>query len=185
MSIAALWLPILVSAVIVFVASALVWMLMPWHKSDFGKIPDEERARAALRGLPVGLYMMPYCKSPADLKDEAMRQKFVDGPLAYVTVAPSGIHSMAPKMVLSIVYYLVVGVICAYVVSRTLAPGTEYLQVFRIAGTTAFIAYGLAYVQESIWFSRPWSITIKNLGDALLYGLLTGGTFGWLAGSSA
>jgi hypothetical protein len=159
-------------------------MVMPWHKSDFLKIPDEERARAALKGLAVGYYMMPYCKSPADLKDEAMRQKFIDGPLAYIVVAPTGLNSMTPKLVLSFLFYVVVGVICAYVVSRTLAPGTEYLQVFRIAGTTAFIAYGLAYVQESIWFSRPWSITIKNLGDALLYGLLTGGTFGWLAGSS-
>lgn len=176
-----MWLPILVSAIIVFVASALVWMLLPWHKSDFRKVPDEDSARAALRGLAVGYYMMPFCSDPADLKDEAVRQKFVDGPQAYITVAPNGVHSMAPKLLMSFLYYLLVGTVCAYVVTRTVVPGADYLQVFRIAGTTAFIAYGVAYIQDSIWFSRPWSLTIKNLGDGLLYGLLTGGTFGWLA----
>ncbi|HET9664236.1 MAG TPA: hypothetical protein VFP00_08405 [Burkholderiales bacterium] len=181
MSIAALWLPILVSAVIVFVTSALVWMVMPWHKSDFRKLPDEDGARAALRGLPVGCYMMPYCKDPAELKDEAVRQKFIEGPQAFITVAPNGLPGMTPKMVMSFVYYIVVGAFCAYVVGRTLPPDADYMQVFRVAGTTAFLAYGLAYVQDSIWFSRPWSLTAKSVGDALLYGLLTAGVFGWLA----
>ena len=88
---------------------------------------------------------------------------------------------MGSKLAMSFVQNLVVGVICAYMVSRTLAAGSEYLAVFRVAGTTAFIAYGMAYLQESNWFGRPWSTTVKNLFDALLYGLLTGGVFGWLA----
>ena len=32
---AALWLPILLSAVIVFVASSLIHMVSGWHKSDY------------------------------------------------------------------------------------------------------------------------------------------------------
>ena len=56
-----------------------------------------------------------------------------------------------------------------------------YLQVFRVAGTTAFAAYGMAYIQESIWFGRPYSVTAKNLLDALLYAVVTAGAFGWLS----
>jgi hypothetical protein len=181
MSIAALWLPVLVSAIIVFVASAVVWMAMPWHKSDFRRTPDEEAVRSALRGLETGYFMVPYCTNPAELKDEVVRQKYIDGPQAYITVAPNGLPNMTPKLVMSFVYYLLIGIACAYVVSRTVLPGGDYLQVFRIAGTTAFLAYGIAYIQDSIWFSRPWSLTAKSLLDAVIYSLLTGGAFGWLA----
>ena len=88
---------------------------------------------------------------------------------------------MGPKLLMSFVYYLLVGVLCAYFVTRTVVPGGDYLDVFRVAGTTAFAAYGIAYVQDSIWFGRAWSLTAKSLLDALLYGLVTGGAFGWLA----
>ncbi len=180
MSIPELWLPILVSAIIVFVASAIVWMVLPWHKSDFKKLPDEESARHALKGLGTGLYMIPYCMDPAELKDEAMQRKYIDGPQGFVTVAGNGLPRMGPKLAASFVYYAGVGVACAYMVSRTLSADSAYAEVFRIAGTTAFLAYGLAYLQDSIWFSRPWSLSAKSLLDAFIYALLTGGTFGWL-----
>ena len=89
--------------------------------------------------------------------------------------------SKGPNLVMSFLYYLVVGVLCAYFVSRTATPDASYLATFRIAGTVAFVSYGIAYFQESIWFGRPWSVTGKNLLDALIYGLVTGGAFGWLA----
>ena len=181
MSIVALWLPILVSAVIVFVVSAAVWMVMPWHKTDFKKTSDEEGVRAALSGNEPGYYLLPYVMDQQEFKKPEVQQLFKDGPLGYITIVPSGLPSMGPKLLMSFVYYVVVGIICAYFVSRTSAPDASYLAVFRIAGTTAFVAYGIAYVQESIWFGRPWSVTGKNLFDALLYGLVTGGTFGWLA----
>ena len=180
MTIMSLWLPIIVSAVIVFIGSALVWMVLPWHKTDFRRTRDEEAVRRALKGSEPGYYMLPYCTDPAELKNEEGASKYREGPLAYITVIPSGMPTMGPKLVMSFVYYLVVGAICAYLVSRTV-PSGDYLHVFRVAGTTAFIAYGVAYLQDSIWFGRPWSLTAKNLLDALLYGLLTGGAFGWLA----
>lgn len=60
MSIITLWQPILASAVIVFFAGALIWMAMPWHKSEWSKTSDEEGVRAALRGLPPGQYNLPH-----------------------------------------------------------------------------------------------------------------------------
>tara|TARA_R110002049_G_scaffold1062_2_gene7963 strand:- start:981 stop:1526 length:546 start_codon:yes stop_codon:yes gene_type:complete len=181
MGILELWLPILVSSIFVFVMSALVWMVMPWHKSDFRKTVDEEAVRAALKGTPAGLYMLPYCTNPAELKDEKVAQKYIDGPQAYITVIPNGLPKMGGKLILSFCYYVFVGILCAYMVTRTVAVDADYLQVFRVAGTTAFIAHGIAYFQDSIWFGRSWSLTAKGLLDALLYGLLTGGAFGWLA----
>ena len=180
MTIMTLWLPVLVSTVVVFIAGAVIWMVMPWHRSDWGKTEDEEAVRAALKGTEPGMYTLPNCP-PDQFKDPAMQQKFIDGPQAYITVLPNGVPKMGGKLLMMFLYNLLVAVLCAYVVSRTLAPGTEYLQIFRIAGTVAFIAYGVAYIQESIWFGRSWSLTTKSFLDALIYAVLTGGVFGWLA----
>jgi hypothetical protein len=61
-----------------------------------------------------------------------------------------------------------------------LPAGSDYLRVFRFAGTTAFIAYSAALWQMPIWYRRSWVITIKATVDGLIYALLTAGTFGWL-----
>jgi len=180
MGIVELWVPILVSAVVVFVMSALIWTVLPWHKSDFNKPSDEDAARSALKGMSPGFYMIPYHMDPAELKDEAVAQKYIDGPQAYITILPNGMPAMGPKLVLSFLNNVLVAVLCAYVLSRTMAADATYLHVFRIVGTTAFIAYGIGYIQDSIWFGRPWMITAKSMVDALIYGMLTGGVFGWL-----
>jgi hypothetical protein len=167
MTITTLWLPVLVSAAFCFIAGAIIWMVMPWHRSDWSRTADEEAVRHALA-------------STDPFKDPAMQQKFIDGPQAYITVLPNGLPQMGGKLLMMFVYNVVVAVLCAYIVSRTLSAGAEYREVFRVAGTVAFIAYGVAYIQESIWFGRRWSLTLKTFVDALIYSLLTGGVFGWL-----
>lgn len=181
MTIMTLWQPILASAVLAFAAGAIIWMVMPWHKSDWSKTPDEEAVRAALKGAKPGMYTVPHCADPAQYKDPDMQQKFIEGPQAFITVVPSGLPTMGSKLAMMFGYNLLVAIICAYFVSRTVGAGADYLSVFRIAGAVAFVAYGMAYIQESVWFGRSWSVTLKALLDALIYGVLTGGVFGWLA----
>ncbi len=181
MSILDLWQPILASAVLVWVGGAVIWMVMPWHKSDFAQTSNEDSARSALSGLVPGQYSLPYCPDQKSFEDEGMKQKFKDGPVGFVTIVPSGPPAMGGKLAMMFGYNLLVGIVCAYFVSRTAASGADYLAVFRVAGAVAFVAYGMAYIQESIWFGRPWSTTTKTFLDALIYGLLTGGAFGWLA----
>lgn len=180
MGILSLWMPIVVSAVAVWIASALIWTVLPWHKSDYSGVSDEEAARAAMKGLAPGQYMLPHCTDMKELQNPEMQRKFEEGPLAYVTIAPTGMPRMGGKMLQSFLYNLLVGGICAYLLTRTGATGGDYLHQFRIAGTVAFVSYGIAFIQDSIWFARPWSTTLKNLFDALIYALLTGGIFGWL-----
>lgn len=181
MSILSLWQPILLSGVLTFVAGAVIWMAMPWHKTDFNKISDEEGARSGLKGLAPGYYNLPYCIDQKQMADPDMQAKFKEGPVAFITVLPDGIPAMGGRLAVNFVYNLLVAVAAAYLLSRTVPAGADYLTSFRVAGTVAFIAYSMAYVQENIWFGRPWSMTAKNFLDALIYGLLVGGAFGWLA----
>ncbi len=181
MNIVALWLPILASAVIAFIASSVIWMVFKWHNSDFKKTANEEGVRDALKGADPGFYLLPHCLDPAEFKDPEVQQKFKDGPLGYITIVPSGLPTMGPKLVSQFLFFVFVGILCAYFVTFAVAPGADYLAVFRVAATVAFVAHGIAIIPESIWFGRPWPMTFKNLLDASIYGLLTGGVFGWLA----
>lgn len=181
MSIMTLWLPIIASAVVVYIAGAAIWMAMPWHKTEWKKTSDEEALRAVLKGTQPGMYTVPNVKDQADFKKPDVQQKFIEGPQAFITVVPSGMPKMGGKLVMMFLFNLIVATICAYMVSRTLPSGADYLSIFRVSGTVAFVAYGMAYVQESIWFGRQWSSTLRTFLDALIYALLTGGIFGWLS----
>ncbi|MBI2822198.1 MAG: hypothetical protein HYX74_08240 [Acidobacteria bacterium] len=177
-----LWIPILLSAVIVFVASWIVHMVFTYHRTDFGKVPAEDEVMEALRkvGISPGEYAIPYATGPGALKEPEFIEKRKAGPVAFLTVTASGLPSMGKSLAQWFLYCLFVGGFAAYVAGRALGPGSDYLAVFRFAGTTAFIAYSVALWQNSIWYGRPWSTTLKSTFDGLVYGLLTGGTFGWL-----
>ena len=178
---ASLWLPILVSAVLVFVASSIIHMVLPWHKSDYPKMASEDKVMDALRPLaiPPGDYMVPRPASRSDLRSPEFVEKMKKGPVMMMTVMP-GAMSMGRNLAQWFVYCVVVGFFAAYVAGRALPPGTNYLQVFRFVGTTAFMGYTLALWPMSIWYRRAWTITIKSTIDGLIYALLTAGTFGWL-----
>lgn len=177
-----LWLPILLAAIFVFAASAVIHMVLGYHRSDFAKVPDEDDLMAALRrfSLAPGDYMIPCAHSPQAMRDPAFREKLKRGPVLIATVLPSGGVSMRKSLVLWFLFCLVVGSLAAYVAGRALPAGADYLAVFRFAGTTAFIAYCVALWHETIWFGRRWQTTLKHTLDGLIYGLLTGGVFGWL-----
>ena len=179
-SLASLWLPVVLSAVAVFILSALVWMVFPWHRKDFAGLPEESRAREVLRDAAPGMYVVPHAAERKDYQSAEFKKKTEEGPVGFLVMMPKGDPSMSRNLVLWFVWTLVVSFTAAYLASRTLAPGTEYLQVFRVAGTTAWLAYSWAYVQEAVWFGRPWSYVAKQLFDGLLYGLVTAGFFGWL-----
>jgi hypothetical protein len=180
-SIAALWLPILVATVLVFVASNLVWTVLPFHKSDTRRLPDEAATVEVLakQGLKPGQYNFPWAGSMAEMKDPAYLKK-LEGPVGILTVRPSGPIDMGKFLGSWAVYVLVMGVFVAYLAGRTLAPGTHDLAVFRVAGTAAFLGYSGAQVPAAIWWGKPWGNALREIVDGLVYALLTAFAFGWL-----
>lgn len=181
-SILSLWLPILLSAIGVFVLSSLIHMVLGYHKNDFTQIPNEEEVMNDLRkyNIPPGEYVFPYAGSSKALKSPEFLEKVKRGPVAFITVLKSGKQNMTQSLVLWFLYSIVVSIFTAYIAGRALPAGAPYLSVFRFAGATAFIGYSVALWQNSIWFKRSWLTTLKNTFDGLLYALLTAGIFGWL-----
>lgn len=178
----ALWLPILLSAVIVFVVSSIIHTVLPWHKNDYAKIPNEDKFMDALRPLaiPPGDYMVPRPSSSQEMRAPDFAEKVKKGPVMILTVMPNRMMPMGKNLVNWFLYSVIVSLFAAYVAGRALPVGAPYLHVFRFAGTTAFLGYSAALWQMSIWYQRAWSTTIKSTIDGLIYALLSAGVFGWL-----
>ncbi len=178
----ALWLPVLLSGVLVFFSSFVIHMLLPFHRADYPAMPNEDRVMEALRPLSIapGDYMVPRANDPKDMRSPEFQEKMEKGPVFIMTMLPSGKFNMGRNLLQWFIYTLVVGLFSAYVGGRALSAGTDYLAVFRLVGTVAFIGYALALWQMSIWYRRNLGTTIRSTIDGLVYALLTAGVFGWL-----
>ena len=182
MSLGALWLPVVLSAVLVFVLSSIIHMVLKYHNRDYRKLPNEDAVRAALRaGSPEPRqYVIPYCAEMKEMESPEMRQKFIDGPVGVLNLRRPGPPTMGPMLLQWFVYTLVVSLFVGYVAAHAIPPGTSYLDVFRIVGAVGFLAYAAGQVPAAIWMGKPWAVAGKEVFDGLLYGLVTAGTFGWL-----
>ncbi|HEY8164214.1 MAG TPA: hypothetical protein VIF83_01550 [Gemmatimonadaceae bacterium] len=180
--ISSLLIPILLSSVIVFVASSVLHMMIPWHRSDYPKVPNEDQLRDAIRplGIPPGDYMVPRPAAREEMRSPEFMEKIRQGPNLIMTVLPAGPWGMARQLVMWFIYIVVVTVFSAYIAGRALPPASPFAEIFRFVCTTAFLAYAAGLWQTSIWYRRAWMTTIKSTVDGLIYGALTAATFGWL-----
>lgn len=181
-SLSTLWLPILVSTALVFAASSVIHMVLPWHRRDFHKMPNEDKFMDAVRPFtpPPGDYLVPRPSGPQEMRTPEFAEKMRVGPVLVLTVRPNGPFRMGKNLVQWFIYCAVVAFFAAYVTCHALPPGAPYLRVFQLVGATAFAGYAFGLWPMSIWYGRSWNTTVKSTIDGLVYALLTAGAFGWL-----
>jgi len=174
-----LWLPVVVSAVVVFLASSVLHMALKYHKADYKSLPNEGTVREALAkgNLAPGIYFTPYCSDMKQMKEPAMVEKFEKGPVAHITVLPKGAPMLQKHLALWFAFSLFVSFVAAYVARHTLHPGDDGMLVMRITGTVAFAASALSHLSDSVWKGQPWVNTARAVVDGVIYALLTGLTF--------
>lgn len=177
-----LWLPIVLSAVLVFVASSIIWMALPIHKKDYKKLGDKEAAVMDLvRSGPIGagLYMFPMCDQKTMKTDPAMAAKVKAGPWGTILVMPR-CWNMGQMLGLWMVNLLIVSGLIGYLAWYAMPGAHTFASVFRVVATAAFLAYGGNALTDSIWKGRPWSMLCGALFDAVVYAAVTGAAFAWL-----
>jgi hypothetical protein len=178
---AALWLPIVLSAVLVFILSAIIHMVFKWHNSDYGKLPNEEAVRAAIRsGNPEPRqYIFPHAGDMSQMNTPEMQQKFIEGPVGVLYLRRPGPPTMGPALTQWFLYTLMVSLFVAYVAASSAPEGVQYMAVFKVVAITAFLGYGAAPLPAAIWMGKPWGVATKEVVDGVLYALVTAGTFAW------
>jgi hypothetical protein len=177
---AQLWLPIVVSAVLVFVLSAASHMVLPWHKGEWGRLAAQDQLQAVLAGVKPGQYGFPAAPDQKQQMSKEWQERWAKGPSGWITIATPGPMNMGKKMGLSFLAFLFIAFADAYVAAHALGPAPHYLAVFRIVGAVGFLTLGVAPVFTSIWYDRPWRAWGADLLDAILFSLAMAGVFGWL-----
>lgn len=178
----ALWLPVLLSAVAVFVLSSLIHMFTKWHAKDYVRVPDEDGVLQALRPfrIPPGEYMLPDSVGGREMRSPEFQRKLAEGPVLMMSVWPNGMMKMGRAMAAWFVYVLVVSAAVACLACLTVPRGADYHRVFHVTAFTAFLTYVGALWPASIWFHKPWGTTLRAAVDGLLYAIVTGLIFVWL-----
>lgn len=177
--VASLWLPVLVSAVVVFLVSSVIHMVIPWHKGDYRTVPNEDGVMAALRpfGLPPGDYMMPRPSGMKEMGSPEFAEKVRLGPRVVMTVLPGGSMSMAKNLAGWFVYLLVIACLSGSLGALALPPDADRHDVFHVVLLAAFLGYAAALWQMTIWYNRSIGTTIRSTIDGLIYALITGAVF--------
>ncbi|HET7790038.1 MAG TPA: hypothetical protein VFK78_04505 [Gemmatimonadales bacterium] len=177
-----LWLPIVLSGVLVFVGSFVTWALLPFHNKEWKGLSNENAVLAAIRqGNPgPGLYTIPHPANQREARSKEFQDRVHAGASGHVTIMRPGAMNMGTNMALAVISNILISFFVAYVAFHTLVRGATYLEVFRVVGTIGFLAYCASSVQDPIWFQRPWRSWVLQAIDALVFGMLMGGTFGWL-----
>jgi len=170
---------VVVSAVAVWLVSAVLHMVLKYHRADHRQLASEEGVAAALRSAAPapGVYMLPWCSDPSQMKDPAVRKRYEDGPVAILTVMCNGMPNMGKYLGMWFLFCLLVSFVTSYVARHSLDPGAYGMEVLRLTGTVAFIGYGFGYVQDSIWKAVPWANSLRGILDAAIYALVTGLVF--------
>ena len=181
-SLAQLWLPILLSTVFVFFASSILNMVLRfWHAPDYRGFSNEDEVGAAIRkgGATPGMYMLPFCP-PEAMKKPETQEKFKTGPVGMLALRQSGSMNMGASLGQWFVFCLLVSFFCALLVAHVLTPGAPFAHVFHVVGLAALMGFAFGPLPNAIWWGHPWSVTIKHMIDGLIYAVITGAMFAWL-----
>jgi hypothetical protein len=178
-----LWLPILLSAVFIFIASSIIHMVLKYHSNEWSPAPNQDALQNAVRGAAPGWYAFPMAQAPKDRMSPEWMKKWAEGPSGMLTVAAPGPINMGKNLGQWFAFCLVVAFFTAYAASHAMVMGAgapSYLTVFRVVGTIGLMAYGFGITGDTIWYGRPWKSWALSMLDSLIYGCVMAGTFGWL-----
>lgn len=173
-----LWLPVVVSSVVVFFASFLAWMVIGHHKNDIKTLEEEQSLVDHLKTLniPPGTYMWPGCGSHEDMNSPEFKARYNAGPWGSINVLGAK-PNFARNLALTFLFYVVVSLFVAYITGQARAVGAERMTVFQVAGAVAVLAYCAGSIPGAIFFSKPGRFILTEFVDGVVYGLLTGVVF--------
>lgn len=169
-----LWLPIVVSAVALFFASFLSWMVVRLHQKDWVKLDKEDEFMKAVADLEIsaGSYMFPCVNTPEEMKSEEYQRKWEAGPCGILTVYTK--VNMGKNLALTFLYFLVVSFCLGYLATLAIEPGADFMAVFRFVSTAGLLTFLAAIVQHAIWFHNR---IVGHVIESIAYAAITGAIF--------
>jgi len=194
-ALSSLWFAIAVTSIVIFFASAIMWMLLPHHKKDIQFInctdADKEADKEAAfidavnaAALKPGMYMYPGCDAK-DYKSDEGKARYNNGPWGTLTIYP-GKPNFPMNLLKTFITFFVITLFVAYITGLSVGAGADYMQVFRVSGAAAMLGHCMGGITSDFFMGKPSRLIITELFDKVVYALLTAGMFAsmWPAASS-
>lgn len=175
-----LWLPIVLSAVVVWIASLIASTALPHHKKDFVALPDEDGFAGDMRrrGIPPGNYLFPDFRGREAMKSAKVAKALNEGPVGHLIVWKTPL-TMGDKMLGTLLVHLVVCTLIAYL-TRVAIPGpAPFLKVFQVATTAGILAHCFSFIPAALWWGSYKRTIVANVVDGVVFGVMIGAIFGW------
>jgi hypothetical protein len=172
MSVFDLWLPILVTGIVTHVYSMLAWTVLPHHKPEWNKIPDEDAAYPTLEKIPPGQYVFPHASCQKDMQAESFKRKL--GIRNGMLVIWTGPTQMGKAIGQTFITYFVIAFLIGYLASIGVSRGAEFVKVVQFATTAGLLAHIAAKFPFVFWFRRR---IIMDVLDGVIFAVLTGVIF--------
>jgi hypothetical protein len=178
---ASLWIPILASAVAVFFASFIAWVVIGHHNPDWSELPEEGRTMDFLQksGIRPGQYLFPLARTKDQMADTEKQQRLASGPWGSVNIWARPVN-MGRNLLQTFTFYLVTSVFIAYLGTLALDPGVGFSKAFQVTGTAGILAYAFGVVPNAIWFGTHLRPLLMDILDGVCFGLITGFIFGMM-----
>jgi mannitol-specific phosphotransferase system IIBC component len=173
----ALWLPILVSAVVLFIASSIAWTVLTHHFHDHNKLPNEEEFMAQVRSmeLPNATYIFPLYLSHKDAQNPDNVKRYNDGPRGVIMLWD--VPNIGRNLGLTFLYFFIIATVTAYIGWASMGPGVGFLKAFQVIGAIGVLVFASSGQLNAIWFPRR---TLNDFLDGVVFGVLMGLVFGLL-----
>jgi hypothetical protein len=174
-----LWLPIVLTAVFVFIASSLIHMVFKWHNSDYKKLNNEDEVGAVIRAgnNAPGQYVLPHCMDMKEMQGEAMMKKYIEGPIGFITLKKNGAPNMGPALMMWFVFTVFIAGSAALITLTSVGLQAHPHLAAHSVGTISLLAYCGGSIQQGIWMGRPWRSVMKDLLDGFIYATISAFTF--------
>lgn len=182
MTVLELWLPIVLSGLATHVLSTIAWMVLPHHKPEWGRLPDEDEFQDWIRekGVPAGQYLFPFAESPDEMKSEAFLAR--RGKCNGMLVLWGEVPNMGLAIGQTLAFFLVAAFAIGYLDSLALPREASFGKVFRFTTTAALLTHCFGLFPGVFWFRRRIAM---DLADKVVFALATGLVFAALWPASA
>lgn len=160
----------IVGGIILFIWSAISWMVLPWHMTTLNAFTNENAVVQAVKAnaSQSGIYVLPF--KQMDAKQDQSTQKI---PQVFASVNFNGMDSsMAKPMFIGLIGLVITAILAAWLLSKT--GGLNYfgrigfVLVFALAGSL------MTNIPYWNWFAFDTNYTLVIIADTLIGWFLAG-----------
>jgi hypothetical protein len=159
----------ILGAIVLFVWSAIAWMLIPWPGTPLRSFKNEDAVtQAVIANAPQsGVYLLPNGdRSMTAEQEKQMMDKMAKGPIVFAAVRLEPFNSMAKPLVIQFLTQFIVALLATLLLLQTC--GLSYKgRVLFVAAIGLLIFVG-GHVDEWNWWSFSNAYMLMQFGALII-----------------